>query len=349
MLPSFLTRPVLRLRADGAIEAPGPREPAIGAPTVWLARALCRFERFRAPAALSRRAALAAARVHARTRAPFARADHVLARTASDGLAVWWWDAAEVERLLDEAGVEPPARVRPEAAGQAAGMDCWRVVRGDGFEAQRWRSGALEQSVWRRDGFDARAWSALARLAAGEDDDVPAQPPPPRPAVFTARSAYASRLVREGDFQAALPGAALALVVASLGASAFFAGQGLAAARRDGALRTETAAREAAAVRSRRPELAARARGLETLARVTDRPGPLERLLQAQRLLSRFDLRVTGFDAAADQLSVGVPATAAAGVDLLVEELQAQPGFADVRPSLDRDTHTLTLRMRLVG
>ena len=301
-------------------------------------------------AGLSRRAALAAAQVHARTRAPFVSAGHALARTADGGFGVWWWDAAEVDRRLDEAGVERPVRLRPEAAGQAAATaDGWRVLRGEGFEAQRWAAGSLEGSAWRRGAFDAPAWSAFARLAAAEGVAAPAAAPAAHAPIFTAGSPYAARFVREGELRAALPGAALVLVVLSLGASAFFAGQGLAVARRDSALRTEIAAREAAAPRSRRPELAARARGLTALARVTDRPGPLVRLLEAQRLLARFGLRVTGFDAGADELSVSVPATAAAGVDLLVEELSAQPQFADVRPTLDQDAHTLTLRMRVVG
>ncbi len=49
MLPRFLSRQVLRLRLDGGAEEPGPREAALGPPTVWLARGLCRFERVRAP------------------------------------------------------------------------------------------------------------------------------------------------------------------------------------------------------------------------------------------------------------------------------------------------------------
>ncbi len=353
MLPSFLTRPVLRLRADGGAEAPGPREPALGPPTVWLARGLCRFERFRPPPGLSGRAALAAARVHARTRAPFASAGHALARTAGGGFGVWWWDAAQVDQLLADAGVEAPARLRPEAAGQAAGLDGWRVLRGEGYEAQRWADGSLEASAWRRTAFDAAAWGAFARLAgpdAGSGSGLaPGSPPAAHPALFTAGSPYASRFVREVDVAATLQAAVLALLVVSLGASGFFVGQGLAAARRDSGLRTEIAAREGAAPRSRRPELAARARGLDALARVVDRPGPLARLVDAQRVLARFDLRITGFDAGRDELAVSVPASAAAGVDLLVEEIQARPEFADVRPVLDRDAHVLTLRMRLVG
>ena len=347
MLPSFLTRPVLRLRADGAVDAPGPREAALGPPTLLLARGLCRFERFRAPAGLSRRAGLAAARIHARTRAPFATAGHALARTGS-GYGVWWWDGAQVDAMILRAGVELPVRLRPEAAGQAV-EEGWRILRGDGYEAQRWAGGSLQESAWRRTPFDPPAWSAFARLASGDGAPAPAAPPPVRPPVFTAASPYAARFVRETDLRAALPTAVVAVLVASLGASAFFLGQGLAAAHRDGALRTEVAAREAAPAASRRPELAARARGLDALARVTDRPGPLVRLLEAQRLLARFDLRVTGFDAQAGELAISVPASAAAGVDLLVEELEASRTFTDVRPSLDRDAHTLTLHMRTAG
>ena len=253
-----------------------------------------------------------------------------------------------MEGLVARAGVELPVRLRPEAAGQAV-EEGWRVLRGDGYEAQRWVSGSLQESAWRRAPFDGPAWSAFARLSSGDGPPAPAAPPPPRPAVFTAASPYAARFVRDTDLRAALPALAVAGLAASLGLSAFFLGQGLTAARRDRGLRTEIAAREAAPAASRRPELAARARGLDALARLTDRPGPLVRLLEAQRLLARFDLRVTGFDARAGELSVSVPAAAAAGVDLLVEELEATRSFRDVRPSLDRDAHVLTLHMRVAG
>ncbi len=345
MLPPFLTRPVRRLSADGALAEAGPREAALGRPTVLLARGLCRFERFRAPAGLSRSAALAAARLHARTRAPYALPASALARRGSE-FGVWWWDAGGVAALLQAAGLAEPVRLRPEAAGQAAG-EGWRVLRGpDGWEAQRWEDGFLQQSAWRRSPFDAAAWSGFARVAPVEAGPPPSAPPAATAAIYTGGSAYRARFVHEHELRTLGPPLALAAAALSLGLSAFFVGQGVTLARRDGALRRAVAVREAAPAVSRRPELAARARGLAALAAVVDRPGPLVRLEEARARLSRFGLKVTGFDARPGELAVTTSASAVAGVDLLAEELESSPGLRDVRPSLDRETRRLTLRMR---
>ncbi len=341
MPPPSLTRPLRRLRADGALEVLGAREPALGAPTVLLARALCRFERVRTPAGLGRGAALGVARLHARTRAPFAGAASAIARTGQ-GFGVWWWDGAEVARRLTAAGVTDPVRLRPEAAAETAG-DGWRLLRGDGgYEAQRWEAGALTDSAWRRGPFDAAAWRNLVR------DAGPAEPPGAQPPVFVSGAPYGRRFVRgEGEGGGPVPWA-LAAGAASLCLTAFLLGQGAGAARRDGRLRAETARLEAASQRSIRPELAARARRLEALGRLVDAPGPIETLILARTRLRRFGLEVSGFDATAGELTVNVPDTAAAGVDLLVEELQAGASpFADVRPSLDRAARSLVLRMRV--
>lgn len=344
MLPTFLSRPVRRLRADGGLEAPGLRASALGSPTVLLARGLCRFERFRPPAALSRRAALAAARLHARTRAPFADPAYAVVRDG-EGFGVWWWDRPAVEAALAGHGLDEPSRASPEASAQTPG-DGWRVLRtAEGYEAQRWRGGALIASAWRRSIFDSPAWAAFARLASDGAEDVPSAPPPAQVLPLIRGSAYGRRFVRESDWRAYVPTLGLALATASLALTAFFLGQGVGSDRRDAAVRTDLARREAAHTRSRRPELAARAQRLTVLARVVDRPGPLTHLAEAQAILARFGLRISAFDAQAQELTVSVPASAVAGVDLVVEELQASPSFTEVRPVLDRQTRTLTLHM----
>lgn len=340
MPPPSLTRPLRRLRADSALETLPTRESSVRSPTVLIARALCRFERVRTPAGLGRRAALAAARLHARTRAPFAGAASAVART-DEGFGVWWWDAAAVGRGLAAAGVTGPVRLRPEAAAQAAG-EGWRLLRTDGgYEAQRWRGGGLTDSAWRRRPFDPAAWRNLVR------GDGPAEPPAPQPPVFTPAAPYGRRFVRGEGEGGGAPAWTAAAALASLCLTAFLLGQGVGAQRRDARLREEIARLEADPRRGRRPELAARARRLEALGRLVDAPGPLETLALARARLRPFGLEVTGFDAAAGELVVSVPDTAAAGVDLLVEELQATPPFADVRPSLDRAARRLTLRMRV--
>lgn len=333
----LLTRPVLRLRADGVAEPLELREPALGPRTVLLSRALCRFERVRSPERLRRRSAVAAARLHALTRAPMAAADSAVAGRGGD-FGIWWWDRAEVERLMAAAGLKGAVRLRPEAAAQG-GADGWRVVRSDGgYEAQLWEGGYLADTAWRRRPFDAAAWRALTRDAASE-------PPPAQPLLFSRRASYGGRFVEAR----ALPGRAgqwaAAGAMAALCLGVFFLGQGVSAVRRDGQTRAEIGRLERSAVPGRELQLAARARRLRALGQLIDRPGAVETLADARALLARFGLPMIRFDARRDELSVDVPASAAVGVDLLVEELEASPRFSHVRPTLDREGRRLTLTM----
>ena len=344
MLPSFLTRPVRRLGADGRLQVTALRAPALGPPLVILARGLCRFERFSAPEGLSRRAALAAARLHASARRPYSASAFALARQGRE-FGVWWWDAARVGAALAE--LDAPVRVRPEAAAQAVGAGP-RVLRAEaGYEAQAWDGGFLVGSLWLRNGFDAASWSAFARGAGPPAGG--AQLPTPQRAILTAGSAYGARFVDERRMPSWAPAASWGAVALSLALSAFFTGQGVAAMRRDRTLQVELTAREASAglEGGRRADLMRRGRDLSVLARRIDRPGPLARLAEAQRTLARFDLKVLRFDAGPDDLTLVVPGDAVAGVDLVVEELEASGFFTEVTPSLDRATRRLTLKMRV--
>lgn len=340
MLPPLLTRPIRRLRADGAVETVAAREPALGTATVLLARSLCRFERVRTPPSLGRSAAAAAARLHARARAPFSRSGSAVVRHP-EGFGVWWWDAARIEPLLEAAGVSLPVRLRPEAAAQA-GPDGWRLLtEAGGLEAQRWQGGDLVESAWRRGAFDEAAWRGVAQ---GEG---PAPPPPVQRPLFVTGAAYGRRFLRGQGERSQLAAAALAAGLTSLCLTTFLAGQGVGAMRRGAKARAEIVRLETAPGRSLRPELAARARSLGALTRMVDPPGPLETLIVARTRLAALGLEVSGFDARRDTLTVSVPDSAAAGVDLLVQALQTRTPFFDVRPQLDRGARRLTLQMRI--
>ena len=97
MPPPFQTSGVELLSADGAF-APVGGGGGFGRPKVLLARELCVFERFERPAA-GRSAALAAARLHARTAAPYTNPG-ILVRSAGNGADIWWWDRDRVAPLL---------------------------------------------------------------------------------------------------------------------------------------------------------------------------------------------------------------------------------------------------------
>lgn len=334
MALSLLTRPLRRLNADGALETLTAREPALGRPTILMARSLCRFERVRSPVGMARNAALAAARLHAVIRAPFSAPGSAIARRGGE-LAVWWWDQGAAAAALAAAGVAGPLRLRPEAAAQAAG-EGWRILREpDGYEAQLWRDGVLAESTWRRTPFDAGAWRTLTR----SHDPAPAARPP----IWEPGSPYGRRFVERHDLAARGPALVIGALALSLLLSAFLAGRGAGHLRRDRLLQAQISA--AGPVRSVRPQLAARAAALTQLASRVDAPGPLQNLAEARLRLEPFGLRVTGFDAQPDELTVSVPGSAVAGVDLLVQALEASPRFRDVRPTLDREAGRLSLRM----
>ena len=137
----FPTPPLELLCADGRFapltEGRGLR------PRVLLARELCSFEWFE-PAG-GRSAADQAARLYARTSAPFNNPG-VLVRRAGAGYAIWWWDRERTGPWLAERFGAAPPSVAPETLAQPPGIG-WRVVRlASGLELQYWRRGILVAS-----------------------------------------------------------------------------------------------------------------------------------------------------------------------------------------------------------
>ncbi|MFT3727216.1 MAG: hypothetical protein QM759_05270 [Terricaulis sp.] len=178
-LALFPTRPLSLLREDAhVVDADG--KPAKAGREIVLARGLCRFELFRAPARLSQDDRDKAARLKAETDAPFRNAGSLILRT-KDGAAIWYWDAAEVAALLSKPA-EAEIRVVPETLYRGVG-DGWRIIEvSDGFEAQYWQAGSLIASTWRRRPFTDAQWRTFAlSVDQAETAAPPATPKPMNP------------------------------------------------------------------------------------------------------------------------------------------------------------------------
>ena len=175
----FLTPRVERLSAAGAWTTlhPGGAIGRLRTPVVLLARELTVFSRFET-AALPRNRRRQAARLHARTGAPYLNAASLVVKSGAD-FGLWWWDVDRVDAMVRQRwGGQIPA-LRPETLAQPAGKG-WRVVRlAEGHEAQYWRDGQVQASAWRRDRFDAGAWAAFTRVQRGAED-APETPPAPQ-------------------------------------------------------------------------------------------------------------------------------------------------------------------------
>ena len=317
-----------------------------GAPNVWLARGLCAYQYFD-PAPARGAAAWAAARLQARSAAPFLDAGVLVARSGR-GFSLWWWDQAVVEPALASRFAARRPLLAPETFAPPV-IDGWRVLRlGDGFEAQLWRAGGLVASSFRRRAFDAASWDAFVRVQA-ERADAPAEPPAPIavPRAPFPRSGLADAALTPERLLRAAPAA---VVVLSLTATAFWLGQGL-RLRADARDLEHLAAAERLAAPTPRAvaERGNPARRLAAFQALSDRPNPIAALGVATRILRLYGVGVEAVDAQGDQLSLTVPYTAIGAVDRIARELEASGAFADVRPMTNAADHSIQLRMRLTG
>jgi len=347
---TFLTPPQVLLTPEGRfepIDAGGVLAQA--RPDVWLARSLCAYQFFD-PGAARGSAAWAAARLHARSAAPFIDAGSLVGRSGR-GFSIWWWDHARVAPALAERFGDRAPAVAPEIFAPPIGGG-WRVLRlADGVEAQSWRNGALVASSWRRTGFDAPAWDAFVRIQP-ERGDAPAEPPAPVAgfrAPFPRAQAGGTAISPEQLLRAAP--AALVLLLLTL--TAFWLGQGL-KLRADSQELERVAAleRQVAPTRSgtaQAPQGATAARRLAAFTALSDRPNLVAALGVATRILQLYGVGVEGVDAQGDELDLTLPYSAISGVDRIAREMEASGVFTDVRPITNAADHTLQLRMRLTG
>lgn len=188
MASLFPTRPLCLLRENGeVVDARG--KPAKAEGEILLARGLCRFEQFRAPARLAQDDRDKAARLKAETDAPFRNAGSLMLRT-KDGAAIWYWDAAQVAALLNKP-IETDIRAVPESLYRVGSGDGWRIIEvSDGFEAQYWQDGALVASTWRRRAFTDAQWRTFALSVDQAAAAAPSAPPSAEKAELVASSAW---------------------------------------------------------------------------------------------------------------------------------------------------------------
>lgn len=333
------------LTPDGrfeTVEAGGALAPE--RPDVWLARAMC-AHRFFDPGAARGAAAWAAARLYARSAAPFVSAGSLVERSGG-GFSIWWWDRDRVEPALVERFGHPSPAVAPERFHPPVG-GAWRVLRlDDGFEAQFWRDGGLVGSLWRRTPFDRADWQAFTRVqpaAAAAPADPPAAAAGVR-APFPRRSAGGPVLSPDAVLRAAPAAAALLLLTAA----AFWLGQGL-------KLRLEARelARVAAAERLSAPPAVpgadTAARRLAAFSALSSRPNLVAALGVATRILRLYGVGIEAVDAQDDRMDLTLPYSALNGVDRIARDMEASGMFTEVRPVTNASDRTIRLRMRLTG
>ena len=332
------------LDASGAVTPLALKAPPFSGPTVVLARERCLFERLETAKGMNRRAAEAAARLHAATAAPYQRSGAAVTRQGTT-FGIWWWDAAWVADKLEDAGLDPAARILPEPMARASG-EGWRVAKAStGYEAQVWRGGFLVADLWRKRPFDAAAWRDFVRV---QPDQIGAEGAvlSAYEAPFTLRSNYRNSLISdwtpERTGQAAAVAAGIVLVVAA----AFFFGQSVGLNRSAAELE-----QQAALIKAKLPKVAAQGGVGDLVALKTTLEGPdaLVMLEEAQAVVGPHGFKPLGFTGEARKARLILPLEAKDEVSVIASELEASPYFEDVRPSLDREKGRLIIDMTPSG
>lgn len=344
----FLTPRVERVSADGrwVTAHPGGAGGRLRPPVVLLARDLTTFSLFET-ANLPRSRRSQAARLHARTGAPYLLSSSTLVKSGPD-FGIWWWDAARVNALVQARyGVANPPAVRPETLSQPPG-EGWRIVRlEEGYEAQLWRERRLIASAWRREQFDVATWSAFTRLQRGVEE-APATPPPPQtlPIDFGAPAfaVSAADLSREQ----LLGAGAAALALTSFGLSLFFMGQGARLASDAEQIEQETAEVRAATPRAADLNgLEADRRRLAAYAEVEAQTNPLSAAGAAIGIVAFHDLTPTALEAESQALTMTLPYSAVSLADTLIADFEGSGYFYDVRPRTDAQNQRLLIEMKI--
>lgn len=342
----FPKSPIVLLDGAGAVQPLHLRAPLFRSGFVVLARERCLFERLDTAQGLNARSAVAAARIHAQTGAPYQRSGTLITRHGPS-FGIWWWDAQWVADRLAEAGLDPASKIVPEPMARAA-AEGWRIAKASsGYEAQLWRGGFLVADLWRRRPFDQEAWQDFVRVqpdqAGAEGAVLMAQEAP-----YTLQSAY--RRTQLSDWTPERKGQAAALAAAVILAcvGAYFVGQSIGLDRS-----TETLQVETAAVKATTPGGQANVQGavrsLIALKSAVEYPDPAVLLENAQRLLEPFGHKLVAFNADRDKMRIVLPEAAVNDVTVIAAELEASPYFSDVRPSLDRNKHRLLIDMTPAG
>lgn len=344
---SFLTPPVVRLRADGSFETvhEGGLLGRLRPPVVLLARSLCAFKLFEARAIPANRRRQAA-RLHARVAAPYIVAGTALVKAGAD-FGVWWWDIEHNAGPIQARYGTKRVAVRPESLAQTPASG-WRVVKlEEGYESQLWRAGDLIASAWRPSRPDAGAWAAFTRLQRG---DTPAEDSPPAPQslpiAYDSEAFSITRMEISRDQLLALAGGGF--VFATLVLAAFWTGQAATLQSRTKAIAAETdAVRQAVATLPQAGDVQGDRRKLIGYRTLEEQTNPLTAAGAAVTVLALQDLSASQLSVEEDVLTLTLPYAAGRRSDQLVEEFEGSGYFYDVRPSTDAARTTYKLEMKI--
>lgn len=343
----FLTPRVERLSAAGAWTTlhPGGAIGRLRTPVVLLARELTVFSRFDT-AALPKNRRRQAARLHARTGAPYLNAASLVVKSGAD-FGLWWWDIDRVDAMVRQRwGGQIPA-LRPETLAQPAGKG-WRVVRlAEGHEAQYWRDGQLQASAWRRDRFDAAAWAAFTRVQRGAED-APETPPAPQALPIDYDGPAFALATAEITRDQMIGAAGGALATTAVCAALLLAGQGLRLSADADEIEDETAEIQAQTPRAGALQgLEANRRRLAAYRQVEEQTSPLSATGAAIGIVAIHDLTPLALDAQADALAVTLPYSAVGAADSLIADFEQSGYFYDVQPRTDAQNQRLVMEMKI--
>lgn len=314
-------------------------------PIVLISRRYCTFKLFNA-ANLSRRQAANAARIHARTAAPYLNSGMLLTRLKS-GYGIWWWDMARIGAALAERFPGQRPMIRPETLAKPRGAG-FRIVRLDsGFEAQHWSAGGLSASAWRQDAFDAASWRAFV---GGLRTSAPEIPPSPQTLPWTVSHEAFSPLKTEirPDQIPMLAGSAFALAAAAMACFWFGQGEAIRSER-------EKVSDDIAAIRLATPKSPAadasvsrQRKMLASYREIDERTNPLSAAGAAIAVAGLYDLEPQVLDASEETVSMSVPyEEGLAVVEDLSRELEVSGYFHDVRPRSDATRRNLIIEMKV--
>jgi hypothetical protein len=343
--PTSLRSHLALLDASGAVSALPVRLPLFSGALVVLARERCVFERLETAKGLNGRAAIAAARLHALTAAPFQKSGAAITHHGST-FGVWWWDAAWVAERLEAAGLDPASKILPEPMARTAG-EGWRVARAtSGYEAQLWRGGFLTADLWRKRAFDVAGWVDFVRVqpdqAGAENASLSAYDPP-----FTLRSAYRRSLVSDWTPERTGQAAAALVAIALIVVAGFFLGQAIGLNRSAKALEAQTQALNRKLPRQQQAQ--GSVADLVALKTELEAPDSLAMLQEAEAVVGPYGFKPLGFTSDGRKVRLILAIEAKDQVSVIASSLEASPYFEDVRPTLDREKGRLIVDMAASG
>lgn len=332
------------LDGAGGVSALPVKAPPFNAQTVVLARERCLFERLETAKGLSRRAAESAARLHAQTAAPYQRSGAAVTRQGQ-AFGIWWWDAGWVAERLEEAGLDPAAKILPEPLARASG-EGWRVAKAaSGYEAQLWRGGFLIADLWKKTPFSTADWIEFVRVQPDQTGAefatlTPFDPP------YTLRSPYRRMLISDWTPERTVKAAAAIAAIVLISATGYFLGESFGLTQ--SAKRYEA---DAALFKTKMRGGSGQAGVSDLIALKTalEAPDALAMLTEAQSIVGPYGFKPLGFQADAKRARLILPIEAKDQLTVIASELEASSYFEDVRPILDRDKGRLVIDMTPSG